>query len=203
MTSIKTFKYIMRNLILFGAPGSGKGTQSKFLAEHYGIEHISTGDLLREEVAKGGELAEEINALISVGKLVPDEMILTLLFEHINAIEDFQGLILDGFPRTVVQAEKLIEEFEKRSWPLPLLVDMEVHEDELMQRLLERGKVSGRSDDNKETIQKRFTVYHQQSEPVIKHFQKTESPLVVVNGIGTIEEITSKLITAIDDFYSK
>lgn len=193
----------MRNLILFGAPGSGKGTQSKFLAEHYGIEHISTGDLLREEVAKGGELAEEINALISVGKLVPDEMILTLLFEHINAIEDFQGLILDGFPRTVVQAEKLIEEFEKRSWPLPLLVDMEVHEDELMQRLLERGKVSGRSDDNKETIQKRFTVYHQQSEPVIKHFQKTESPLVVVNGIGTIEEITSKLIAAIDDFYSK
>lgn len=193
----------MRNLILFGAPGSGKGTQSQFLAEHYGIEHISTGDLLREEVANGGPLAHEIDALISVGKLVPDELILNLLFSHINKIEDFKGVILDGFPRTVVQAEELLAEFSTRQWPMPLLVDMEVPESELMNRLLERGKVSGRSDDNKDTIQKRFKVYHEQSEPVIKYFKETNAPLVVVNGLGTIDEITHNLISSIDAYYKE
>ena len=100
----------MLNLLIFGAPGSGKGTQSKFLAEHYGIEHISTGDLLRKEVARSSEMGHKIEALISRGNLVPDELILKMLFDHINNIKDYKGLILDGFPRTIVQTEELFKE---------------------------------------------------------------------------------------------
>lgn len=188
----------MLNLLIFGAPGSGKGTQSKFLARHYGIEHISTGDLLREEVAKDSEMGHEIEALISRGNLVPDELILRILFDHINGIKDYKGLILDGFPRTIVQAEELVKEFDKKGWKIPLLVVLEVPEEELMERLLERSKVSGRTDDNRETISNRFHIYRNQSEPIISYFKEYGYPLVSINGEGSIEEITQKLIQGID-----
>lgn len=190
----------MLNLLIFGAPGSGKGTQSKFLAEHYGIEHISTGDLLRGEVAKGSEMGHKVEALISQGNLVPDELILKILFDHINNIKDYKGLILDGFPRTIVQAKELIREFQDRSWKLPLLVALDVPEGQLMERLLARSKVSGRSDDNEETISKRFRVYREQSEPIISYFEEQDYPLVSINGEGTIEGITQRLIDGIDKY---
>lgn len=190
----------MLNLLIFGAPGSGKGTQSKFLAEHYGIEHISTGDLLRGEVAKGSEMGHKVEALISQGNLVPDELILKILFDHINNIKDYKGLILDGFPRTIVQAKELIREFQDRSWKLPLLVALDVPEGQLMERLLVRSKVSGRSDDNEETISKRFRVYREQSEPIISYFEEQDYPLVSINGEGTIEGITQRLIDGIDKY---
>ncbi|MBR8713974.1 adenylate kinase [Porphyromonas levii] len=190
----------MLNLLIFGAPGSGKGTQSKFLAEHYGIEHISTGDLLRGEVAKGSEMGHKVEALISQGNLVPDELILKILFDHINNIKNYKGLILDGFPRTIVQAKELIREFQDRSWKLPLLVALDVPEGQLMERLLVRSKVSGRSDDNEETISKRFRVYREQSEPIISYFEEQDYPLVSINGEGTIEGITQRLIDGIDKY---
>ncbi|MBR8704096.1 adenylate kinase [Porphyromonas levii] len=190
----------MLNLLIFGAPGSGKGTQSKFLAEHYGIEHISTGDLLRGEVAEGSEMGHKVEALISQGNLVPDELILKILFDHINNIKDYKGLILDGFPRTIVQAKELIREFQDRSWKLPLLVALDVPEGQLMERLLVRSKVSGRSDDNEETISKRFRVYREQSEPIISYFEEQDYPLVSINGEGTIEGITQRLIDGIDKY---
>ncbi|MBR8785429.1 adenylate kinase [Porphyromonas levii] len=190
----------MLNLLIFGAPGSGKGTQSKFLAEHYGIEHISTGDLLRGEVAKGSEMGHKVEALISQGNLVPDELILKILFDHINNIKNYKGLILDGFPRTIVQAKELIREFQDRSWKLPLLVALDVPEGQLMERLLVRSKVSGRSDDNEETISKRFRVYREQSEPIISYFKEQDYPLVSINGEGTIEGITQRLIDGIDKY---
>lgn len=190
----------MLNLLMFGAPGSGKGTQSKFLAEHYGVEHISTGDLLREEVARDSEMGHEIEALISHGNLVPDALILRILFDHINNINDYKGLILDGFPRTIVQAEELIEEFQKRKWKLPLLVVLDVPEEQLMERLLARSKVSGRSDDNKKTIGNRFKIYREQSEPIISYFKEHKYPIVSIHGEGTIEEITQKLIQGIDQY---
>lgn len=190
----------MLNLLIFGAPGSGKGTQSKFLAEHYGIEHISTGDLLRGEVAEGSEMGHKVEALISQGNLVPDELILKILFDHINNIKDYKGLILDGFPRTIVQAKELIREFQDRSWKLPLLVALDVPEGQLMERLLVRSKVSGRSDDNEETISKRFRVYREQSEPIISYFEEQDYPLVSINGEGTIEGITQRLIDSIDKY---
>lgn len=193
----------MLNLLLFGPPGSGKGTQSELLAEHYGLEHVSTGDLLREEVAKGTDLSRQIDELISVGKLVPDEMILEILFDHIDHMGDKKGIILDGFPRTRRQSEELVAEFNARNWPIPLLVVLDVEEDELLQRLLERGKASHRSDDNEETIRNRFEVYHQQSEPVITHFKNTNSPIIEVDGVGGINEVTAKLIEGIDQYRSQ
>lgn len=188
----------MLNLLIFGAPGSGKGTQSKFLAEHYGIEHISTGDLLREEVARDSEMGHKIECLISRGNLVPDDLILKILFDHINNFKDYKGLILDGFPRTIVQAEELIREFERRGWRPPLLVALEVPEDLLMERLLYRSEISGRTDDNEETIGNRFQIYRNQSEPIISYFKEHNYPVVSINGEGTIEEITQKLIKSID-----
>lgn len=193
----------MLNLLLFGPPGSGKGTQSELLADHYGLEHISTGDLLREEVAKGTELSHDIEALISVGKLVPDHLILDLLFKHINQMGNKKGLILDGFPRTYRQAEELVKEFNTRQWPIPLLVALDVEEEELLQRLLERGKISGRSDDHEETIRGRFKVYHEQSEPVIQYFKESHSPMIEIEGVGAIEEVTENLVRGIDQFISE
>lgn len=193
----------MLNLLLFGPPGSGKGTQSELLAKHYGLEHISTGDLLREEVAKGNERSHEIDKLISAGNLVPDEMILEILFDHIDQLGEKRGIILDGFPRTHRQAEELVKEFANRQWPIPLLVALEVDEEELLQRLLERGKVSGRSDDNEATIRDRFRVYHQQSEPVIAFFHQQKHPITEVQGVGGIDEVTERLINSIDQYISQ
>lgn len=193
----------MLNLLIFGAPGSGKGTQSKFIAEHFGIKHISTGDLLRKEVSTNSELGHEIESLISEGHLVPDEMILEILFHQVNQIEDFKGVILDGFPRTLVQAESLIKEFDKRKWSVPLLVVLEVPEEELMTRLLERGKVSGRSDDNEETIRRRFQVYRNQSEPIVSYYKENNLPYASINGLGTIQEITDRLIQGITHHITK
>ncbi|MDO5017416.1 MAG: adenylate kinase [Porphyromonas sp.] len=193
----------MLNILLFGAPGSGKGTQSKLLAEHYGLDHISTGDLLREEVAKDNELSHKIDALISVGNLVPDEWILDLLFKHIDGLEGKKGIILDGFPRTYRQAEELVKQFNLRNWPIPLLVALDVKEDELMQRLVERGKTSGRSDDNEETIKERFKIYHKQSEPVIEFFKETDSPIIEIYGQGAVDEVTHNLIRGIDGFIER
>ena len=153
-----------------------------------------------EEVAKGTELSQDIEALISVGKLVPDHLILDLLFKHINQMDGKKGLILDGFPRTYHQAEELVKEFNARQWPIPLLVALDVEEEELLERLLERGKVSGRSDDHEETIRGRFKVYHEQSEPVIQFFKESHSPMIEIEGVGAIDEVTANLVRGIDQF---
>lgn len=145
-------------------------------------------------------MGHKVEALISQGNLVPDELILKILFDHINNIKDYKGLILDGFPRTIVQAKELIREFQDRSWKLPLLVALDVPEGQLMERLLVRSKVSGRSDDNEETISKRFRVYREQSEPIISYFEEQDYPLVSINGEGTIEGITQRLIDGIDKY---
>lgn len=189
----------MLNLILFGAPGCGKGTQSLFLAEHYSLDHVSTGELLREEVRKETEFGEKVEALISKGHLVSDEIILELLFEHLEEIDEFTGVILDGFPRTVGQAEALFREFKERGWVAPILVNIEVDEDILVSRLLERGKVSGRTDDNEETIRNRFKIYNSATQPVIDYYAQ-HGDLITVNGQAEIKEVTQRIIDAVDAF---
>lgn len=192
---------IMLNLIVFGAPGSGKGTQGTALAKHYDIEHISTGDLLRGEISRGTPLGKEVDKLISNGQLVPDEMIIELLRERLNALSSRKGIILDGFPRTVPQAEALFTVLEDKEDDHTLLIDLKVEEEELVSRLLNRGKISGRSDDNETAIVERLKVYHESTEPVIDYFKKN-GQYIEIQGIGDVDEITERIVIGIAEALS-
>ena len=156
----------MLNIILCGAPGSGKGTQSDLIVKKYGLQHLSTGDALRTEIKSGSELGKEIDELIAGGNLVPDHKMIHLIARYLdNLPEDCKGVIFDGFPRTVAQAEALELLLERRNMKAVLL-DLFVEEDEVIKRLLNRGKTSGRADDNYETIKKRLQVYQTETKPV-------------------------------------
>ena len=160
----------MLNIILCGAPGSGKGTQSDLIVEKYGLQHLSTGDALRAEIKSGSELGKEIGELIAGGNLVPDHKMIHLIARYLdNLPEDCKGVIFDGFPRTVAQAEALELLLERRHMKAVLL-DLFVEEDEVIKRLLNRGKTSGRADDNYETIKKRLQVYQTETKPVCTYY---------------------------------
>lgn len=193
----------MLNLILFGAPGSGKGTQSQRVAKHYGLEHISTGDLLREEVKKGTPLGKEIDTLISSGQFVADNVILDILIKYIDSHHIPKGIILDGFPRTVFQAKEFFKILEERKRSKPILVTLEVNDEELTRRILERGKISGRSDDNEETVRKRLEIYHSTTQPVIDFFKAQNAPSCLIEGVGDIQEVTERIINAVDNVVRK
>lgn len=178
----------MLNIILCGAPGSGKGTQSAFLAEQYGLQHLSTGDVLRAEIKTGSELGKKIDALISVGNLVPDDMMYGVIDHYIAQLpKDSKGMIFDGYPRTVAQAEALTELLKKYKMEA-IMIDLMVDEQLIIQRLIERGKVSGRADDNLNTIRHRIAVYHNQTEPVANYYLH-QGNYFAVNGNHTVEEV--------------
>ena len=158
------------NLIIFGAPGAGKGTQSVKIAEKYNLAHISTGDVLRAEIQAKKELGEIASGYIDKGNLVPDSLIIDMLDKKLGTLENASGVIFDGFPRTVSQAEALDGLLEKRGQKVNLLVAIEVPEAELTKRLLLRGEASGRSDDNEETIKKRIQVYEEKTKPVMSYY---------------------------------
>lgn len=186
----------MLYLILFGAPGSGKGTQSDLLVQKYQLSHLSTGDLLRKEIASGSQLGQEIDQIISKGNLIPDDMMIDILVKEIEAHKESKGFILDGFPRTVAQAQALDSMIATREHANTLLVNLEVEKDELINRLLKRGETSGRSDDNLETIQKRLEVYEGKTKPVGQHYE-AKNQHAHINGMGTVEEIFSRIENAI------
>lgn len=187
----------MLNIILCGAPGSGKGTQSAFIAQKYGLQHLSTGDVLRAEIAKGSELGKQIGALIAKGNLVPDEMINGVIENYIASLpEDCKGTIFDGYPRTVAQAEALTEMLKKYGME-GLMIDLMVDEQLLIQRLIERGKVSGRADDNLNTIRHRIAVYHQQTEP-IAHYYLHHGNYCAVNGNHSMADVFLQIMRIID-----
>lgn len=187
----------MLNIILCGAPGSGKGTQSAFIAQKYGLQHLSTGDVLRAEIAKGSELGKQIDALIAKGNLVPDEMINGVIENYIASLpEDCKGTIFDGYPRTVAQAEALTEMLKKYGME-GLMIDLMVDEQLLIQRLIERGKVSGRADDNLNTIRHRIAVYHQQTEP-IAHYYLHHGNYCAVNGNHSMADVFLQIMRIID-----
>ena len=188
----------MLNIIICGAPGCGKGTQSDLIVEKYSLTHLSTGDLLRKEIALKTELGIIAESYISKGDLVPDAMIIDILLKYIeNQHDDSNGIILDGFPRTVAQAEALEVMLKQLNKEISVLVDLKVAEDELIDRLLIRGKTSGRSDDNMETIKKRLDVYHKLTEPV-NDFYKSRNQYTLIDGMGTIEEIFGRISEVID-----
>lgn len=189
----------MLNIILCGAPGGGKGTQSQFIADKYGLKHLSTGEVLRAEIKSGTALGKEIDELISKGNLVPDDMMYGVIENYIaNLPQDCKGTIFDGYPRTVAQAEALTELLKKYNMEA-IMIDLLVDEQLLIQRLIERGKVSGRADDNLNTIRHRIAVYHNQTEP-IAHYYLHQGNYFAVNGNQQVEDVFMQIQRIVDTY---
>ena len=189
----------MKNIVIFGAPGSGKGTQSDLMIEHYGLEHISTGDVLRSEIKKGTELGNTAKGFIDNGQLIPDELMIDILASVYDSFgRSHKGVIFDGFPRTIPQAEALKKMLAERGHKVAAMIELDVPEDELMKRLIKRGQESGRADDNEETIKKRLVVYHQQTQPLIEWYKK-EGLHHHIDGLGTLERIFADIKSIIDN----
>lgn len=189
----------MLNIILCGAPGGGKGTQSQFIVDKYGLKHLSTGEVLRTEIKSGTALGKEIDELISKGNLVPDNMMYGVIENYIaNLPEDCKGTIFDGYPRTVAQAEALTELLKKYNMEA-IMIDLLVDEQLLIQRLIERGKVSGRADDNLNTIRHRIAVYHNQTEP-IAHYYLHQGNYFAVNGNQQVEDVFLQIQRIVDTY---
>ena len=187
----------MFNIVIFGAPGSGKGTQSKMIVERYGFDYISTGDMLRQAISQGSELGRTAKEYIDRGQLVPDDLIVRLIADFLDGKHGSKGVIFDGFPPTLKQAEALKTMLNERGTDIHILLDLQVEDDELVDRLIERGKISGRSDDNPETIKARLDVYHTQTAPLATYYIG-EGKHVAIKGIGRIEEIFERIAEAID-----
>ena len=189
----------MKNIVIFGAPGSGKGTQSDLLIEKYGLGHISTGDVLRNEIKNGTELGKTAQSYIEKGALIPDDLMISILANVYDSFgKDHAGVIFDGFPRTIPQAEALKNMLAQRSTEVSAVLQLEVPEEMLTERLLNRGKTSGRADDNAETIRKRLEVYHSQTAPLAAWYA-AEGKLHAIKGYGALEEINAALCGVIDN----
>lgn len=187
----------MFNIALFGPPGAGKGTQSKHLISKYNLTYISTGDILREEIAAETSLGKKVKDIINHGELVPDELMSQIIEKKISSNLDSKGILFDGFPRTVAQADILDNLLQKFNTRLTCMLSLEVPYDLLKERMIERGKTSGRSDDNLEVIENRFVEYEKKTKPVIDFYQRKKI-YHHVDGVGTIDEIFERLCNKID-----
>ena len=189
----------MKNIVIFGAPGSGKGTQSDFLIKKYGFGHISTGDVLRNEIKNGTELGKTAKGYIDNGQLIPDELMVSILASVYDGFgADHAGVIFDGFPRTIAQAEALKAMLAERGHAVAAMIELDVPEAELMKRLIKRGQESGRSDDNEETIKKRLDVYHNQTSPLIDWYEK-EGIHNHIDGLGELDRIFKDICEVVDN----
>lgn len=184
----------MLNLVIFGAPGSGKGTQSERLIDEYGLHHISTGELLRRHISEGTELGKVANEYISQGHLIPDDLMIKVLEDVLDNNPELtsKGVIFDGFPRTIDQAKSLNEMLGKRGTGVHAVVGLEVNENDLIKRMLQRGKESGRADDNLETIRERLNVYHNQTSP-LRDFYINEGKYHAIDGNGNVDTVFSAI----------
>ncbi len=188
----------MKNIVIFGAPGSGKGTQSDKMIEKYGLNHISTGDVLRAEIKNGTELGKTAKGYIDNGQLIPDDLMVSILASVYDSFgRDHKGVIFDGFPRTIPQAEALKQMLDERGDKVAAMIELDVPEEELMKRLILRGQQSGRADDNEETIKKRLVVYHSQTQPLIEWYKK-EGIHYHINGLGELDRIFADICEVID-----
>lgn len=188
----------MKNIVIFGAPGSGKGTQSSLMIEKYGFGHISTGDVLRNEIKNGTELGKTAKEYIDQGQLIPDELMTGILAGVYDSFgREHKGVIFDGFPRTVPQAEALKAMLGGRGHEIAAMIELDVPDGILMERLVKRGRESGRSDDNEETIKKRLGVYYSQTSPLIDWYKK-ENIHHRVNGYGELAAIFADICAIVD-----
>ena len=178
----------MLNLILFGPPGAGKGTHSVKLVEKYNLVHISTGDIFRIEVGNKTELGMKAKSFMDKGKLVPDEVVIGMLLSTMDRYKDAKGFVFDGFPRTIIQAEKFDEMLASRSMSISKVISLDVVDEELIKRLVKRGLDSGRADDTEEVIRQRLCVYNNQTKPLLEYYTK-KNILNPVNGLGLIDDI--------------
>jgi adenylate kinase len=187
----------MKNIIIFGAPGSGKGTYSDEIVEKYNMGHISTGDVLRNEIKNGTELGNIAKGYIDNGQLIPDELMIDILAKTYDSLPQGQGVIFDGFPRTIPQAEALKKMLAERNHEMGMMIELVVDEETLMARLLNRAIEQGRADDNEETIKKRFEVYHNQTAPLAEWFEK-EGIRNTFNWKGSKEVMLAEIFAAIE-----
>jgi adenylate kinase len=181
-----------RNLLLLGAPGAGKGTQAVRLAKRLGVPHVSTGDLLRAAVAAGSSLGRQAKAFMDRGELVPDSVVIGVAVERLGRPDAKSGFVLDGFPRTLAQAEALDAELARMGMQLDRCTALEVDEEELVARLLKRAQIEGRSDDNDATIRNRMRVYRTQTEPLIAYYRR-KGLLRELDGSGTVEAVERRI----------
>ena len=188
----------MFNIVIFGKPGSGKGTQADFLKDKYDLYHISTGDLFRKNISNKTDLGIEAKSFLDSGDLVPDTVTIKMLENEVLTNKDANGFIFDGFPRTNNQAESLDIFLESINQKINATIALEVDEDELITRLLERGKITNRSDDQDiEKIKNRFNEYNNKTSILIDFYQK-QSKFYSVNGHGSVDDITSRLFSLVD-----
>lgn len=183
-------------LILFGPPGAGKGTQAKKISSHYNIPHLSTGNIFRYNIKNETELGKKVKSILDAGKLVPDETVVELVVDELQHDKYDNGYILDGFPRTIPQAEALDEYLSSKGTSIDLFLNLEVPEKELVNRILSRAE--GRSDDTPEKVKTRLDVYHKQTAPVLNHYKK-QSKVQQINGVGSIEEIFGRIKKVLDE----
>ncbi len=187
----------MLNLVLFGPPGAGKGTQAEYLIKAFKLDHLSTGDLLRSEIAAGTQLGLEAKSYMEKGELVPDAVVIGMIKSKLESNNDTKGFIFDGFPRTVDQAKALDELLNENGTPINGMLSLEVEKQELIDRLLSRGKVSGRADDQDQSvIENRINVYNDKTLPLINYY-KPQGKHFGINGMGSIEEIAGRLKTVV------
>lgn len=190
------------NIVLFGGPGSGKGTQSEKLIDKYGLHHISTGEVLRDHIKRETELGKIAKSYIDEGQLIPDDLMIKILDSVLEEAKDKPGVIFDGFPRTIPQAEALNELLKKRGKELHAVVGLEVPDDELVKRMINRGKMTGRADDNEETIKKRLNVYHSQTSPLKEHYKK-QNKYITIDGNRDINHIFDSITKELDQHSKK
>ncbi len=188
----------MLNIVLFGAPGCGKGTQAARLKEKYGVNHVSTGDVIRGEISRGTELGKEMAAYTSTGRLAPDAIVIGMIENYIAEHKEDKGNIFDGFPRTTAQAEAFDVMLTENNDTVDVMIYMEVPEEELVTRILLRGKDSGRADDaSEDVIRNRISVYNQQTAVVADYYEK-QGKYAAVNGLGSMDEVFDRICSAID-----
>ena len=188
----------MLNIVLFGAPGCGKGTQASRLREHYGINHVSTGEVIRAEIARGTELGRSMEEYIKTGRLAPDAVVIGMIANYVAEHRDAAGNIFDGFPRTTIQAEEFDKILAGHGLKVDVMIDIHVPEEELVRRILLRGKDSGRADDaSEEVIRGRLDVYREQT-AVVADYYAAQGKYASVNGTGTMEEVFSRIAAVIE-----
>ena len=188
----------MVNIVLFGAPGCGKGTQAQRLKEHYGIDHVSSGEVIRDEIRRGTELGQSMEAYIKAGQLAPDEIVIGMIDHYVTGHMNAAGCIFDGFPRTTVQAEEFDKILAGHGLKVDVMIDIHVPEEELVRRILLRGKDSGRADDaSEDVIRNRIKVYREQTEVVGAYYAR-QNKYFEVDGVGSMDEVFDRICRVVD-----
>ena len=188
----------MINIVLFGAPGCGKGTQAQRLKAHYGIDHVSTGEVIRDEIRRGTALGRSMEEYIKAGRLAPDEIVIDMIANYVAEHKEARGNIFDGFPRTTAQAEAFDRILEKHGLKVDAMIDIHVPEEELVRRILLRGKDSGRADDaSEDVIRNRISVYRDQTAVVADHYDK-HGKYAAIDGVGSMDEVFDRICEVID-----